>query len=444
MSGLIWDIQEEHFGEAEFLLEFWAAGLDAPTVTLARLRDGPEERLQAHLDGLRVGGHRVIENLLLPVLDEDLDDDEYRTATAALAILQSATIEICEQVLSAATGSTSTGRRGITRALALSQREGLLPWLARDLDQLHGASLVTRLHAFAHHRVDVANWLVRWLSDDDLEVRRAAARLARHATEPELLRHLYAAMHADDDELRWAAIESGLIRGLPNAWAFVCEEALGPRRATARGSAWPWLAMLGDEGVHRRLLFELEREPSPELVRAAGLSGRAAAVDAVLDLLDHTDLARLAGEVVCVITGAPIDEQLWLDHGRPFGLEADDALPELADDDLEQDLVPRADDSLPLPDAHALRSWWTSRRAELHPGLRHFDGRPLDRAVLLERLLDQPNRRRHPLALELAARTAGAAQISTSTWTFIQSAQMSTVFARLGPLELQRGHALVI
>src|SRR5690554_6744083 len=100
MIGLIWDIQEEHLDEAEFLLEMWTHCVDSPRFTLATLAAGPEERLLARVVGLLVGGERVVEGLLLPVLAEP-DDDEFRTAAATLAILQGAGLDACAQVLNA-------------------------------------------------------------------------------------------------------------------------------------------------------------------------------------------------------------------------------------------------------------------------------------------------------------------------------------------------------
>jgi hypothetical protein len=49
------DIVEEHLDEAAFYLERWDRALTSPHHTLAQLRDGPEEAMLAHVDGLAVG-----------------------------------------------------------------------------------------------------------------------------------------------------------------------------------------------------------------------------------------------------------------------------------------------------------------------------------------------------------------------------------------------------
>lgn len=435
MIGLIWDIQAEHLDEAEFLLETWTKGVDSPTLGFAKLREGPERRLLARVDGLLVGGPIVVDRLLLPVLAEP-DDDEFRTAAATLTILRGASLDACGRVLTALDEAEDEGRRGLVRGLGLARRNGLVAWLERDLERLTGSVLAARLAVFAEHRVDAGAWSSAWLGNDDLEVRRAAAVLARHTGAPERLRHLVPSMRAEDGVLRRAAIESGLIRGLPGAWEAMCGEAFERRDQAALA----WVGMLGDEAAHHRLLVELAATPTPELVWAVGLTGRIAAVDLVIELLDHPELARLAGEVVCTIGGLSMTEdRFWLDRGAPVGGDEDDALPDLDDDDLEADLVPSGDDSLRLPNSDEIRAWWAQRRGGLQPNLRHSKGRPLDLAQLARSLSELPNRRRHPLALELAARTLGRVQISTRALTAVQLDQINAGFAALDPIDLQRG-----
>src|SRR5690606_11891173 len=222
MVGVIWDIQAAHLDEAEFLLEMWTHCVDSPKFTLATLAEGPEERLFAHVEGLIVGREPVVERLLLPVLD-DADDDEFRTAAATLASLQGGGIEACAKVLDAFSRVEQEGQRGLVRGLIHAQRSGLIQWLAGDIDRQVGPALVGRLLVLAGHRVDAGARLVGWLRADDLELRRAAARLARHTASDEALTQLIPAMSDRDDALRWAAIESGLIRGLSGTWERTCQ-----------------------------------------------------------------------------------------------------------------------------------------------------------------------------------------------------------------------------
>lgn len=443
MVGVIWDIQAEHLDEAEFLLEMWTNCVDSPNYTLATLHDGPEQRLFAHVEGLVVGREPVIERLLVPVVEDP--DDEFRTAAATLAILQGGGVDACAKVLHAFESAEPEGHRGVVRGLIHARRSGLIQWLAGDLDRQIGPALIGRLLVLAGHRVDAGARLVGWLRADDLELRRAAAVLARHTASTEALGQLVLAMSDADDALRWAAIESGLIRGLPNAWERVCKEAFAKLlRPAHRRAALAWVAMLGDQATHRRLLADLAVAPTPELIWAVGQSGRPAAVDSVIELLDHPELARLAAEVVCHIAGlSTADERYWLDRGARVGDDELDGLPELDDDELDVELAPTGDDALRLPNPAEIRSWWAQRRAGLDPDVRHLCGRRLDAEQLARGLRELATRARHSLALELAARTRGRAQIVSDAMAAVQYQQMEAALTGLDSVDLQRGLPLV-
>ncbi|KIG17555.1 hypothetical protein DB30_03256 [Enhygromyxa salina] len=442
MSDVIWDIMKEHLDEAEFLVETWSNCVDSPKFSYAKLRAGPEERLLAHLEGLRIGGPSVVQRLLLPALSE-LDDDEFRSAAVCLAILHGAGVEACEQLLASFDQAEAVGHRGLVRGFSLSQRDGLVPWLGRDLDRLGPQVLASRLRIFAAHRVNAGQQLIAWLGAEDLNLQRAAAQLARHTGAPSALRLLHPMMQHEDDALRWAAIESGLIRGQMPAWLAV------PREAFSRGrwqrEALGWLAMLGDASVHQRLLAALRDTPTPALVWAAGLSGRPAAVDLALELLEEPRLARLAGEVVCAVAGLRDDEpDHWLDRGVRVGEAPEDGLPPLDRDDLDQAVIQSGDDKLRLPNPDALRFWWAQRRGQFDPQLRYSNGAALDLPALARSLAVVPTRRRHPLALELAARSTGRAQIATWALMGAQHRQIQDVFARLAFADFQRGLGLSV
>lgn len=449
MAELIWDIQEQHLDEAEFLLEMLCSCVDSPRYTLASLRAGPERRLLAHLDGLRVGAERVVEELLLPVFAdaEDADEDEFRTGAAALAVLEGAGLEACEAILVAHdrawAGGDLRARRGLLRALSLSRRAGLYRWLARDLDALEAGPLAGRLRALAAHRVNAGVRVQGWLEAEDLELRRAAALLARHTAAPEALRSLHRWMDHEDRQLRWLAVESGLIRGQWAAWSRAVELAFAADSdgdADLSGRALAWVAMLGDAAIHERLFAELAAAPSPARLWAAGLSGRPTAIAAAVELLDHAELARLAGELLCAVAGLPADDdQFWLDRGRRVGVNSAEALPRFEADELDADLVPAGADHLRLPDPEAVRFWWAQRRDRFDPSLRYTAGRPLELASVARSLAELPTRRRHPLALELAGRSSGRAQLETRALAQTQLAQGQELFSRLAHLDFQTG-----
>ncbi|MCA9682069.1 MAG: HEAT repeat domain-containing protein [Myxococcales bacterium] len=446
MAAVLWDVQEEHLGEAEFTFEVWENSLDAAMYTLGEVATGPEERLRAHVHGLIAGGEPVLERLLLPALTQPRSD-RFRTAAATLAVLIGPREQAREAALAAIEQADDDGRWGLVRAFEIANRKGVGRMLARDLGEVGGPALAARLQALAPRRYDGKRKLADWLGDGDPAVLRAAATLARHSSASSGLRALLPLMKHEDPQLRHAAIESALIRGLPGSWQIACALALAePPDPADERPALTWVAIQGDATVHGQILASLRRDPSANRLWAAGLTGRLEAVDLACELLDHPQLARLAGEVVATITGLALpgsgDRRCWLDDGAKglFGTDADEALPTLSKDDLDADLIPKDELALPLPDAAAVRRWWAERRGSLTPQLRHLAGEPLDGQRLVWGLRHLPTRRRRVLALELAMRSAGAHVLDTRSSARSQLTALAELEAAdLDNIDCQRG-----
>lgn len=435
MAALLWDVQWRHLAEAEFNLDIWETSLSSPIYTLAEVRAGPEERLMAHTTGLVIGGQPVLERLVRPVLDRELDGDRFRTAAAALALLDGGGRESPNLVFSYFPKARAEGWWGLIRATHLSRRTDLAERILAEIEALEGMALAGRLEALAGLDVDVGKHLRTWLRHEHPAIRRVSARLARHSSSSKVLRRLLALMQGGDPWLREAAIESALIRGLPGSWQVACEAAFDRSTPPSlRRAALGWAAMQGDAHVHGRILAELQARPSATLLRTASITGRPHAIAIAIELLDHPVLARLAGEVVSSIGGlSPRDHRFWLDEGAvgAYGADADEALPPLAHDQLDADLVPPEELRLRLPDPHRIRDWWYRMGHAFAPALRYLGGQPLALSTIHAGLHDAPMRRRHPLAIELAIRSAGTAILDTRAPARIQLTQMAAIFARL-------------
>ncbi len=443
MPALLWDVQHEHLSEAEYCFETWDTALSSPLYTLADVRAGPEERLMAHTMGLVVGGQPVLDRLVRPVLDEDLNDDRYRTAAAALALLDGAGRDGPDIVLSYLPRARAEGWWGLVRALQVSRRTDLVERMTAQLPELDGPELGGRLEALAGLDVDVGKRLRLWLKHDHPAIRRVGARLARRSSSSKVLRRLLPLMHEGDPWLRATAIESALIRGLPGSWEIACavafdRQAPPPLRSPALG----WVAMQGDASVHARVIAELSRRPDPELMWAAGVTGRPDAAAVAIELLDDPRLGRLAGEVVSVVLGLSTrDDRYWLDDGAhgAYGEDPDEALPPLADEDLAANLIPPEERRLRLPNAVAIRDWWTDAELEFSPALRYFGGRPCALSTVEHGLREASMRHRHALALELGIRSAGLALLDTRAPTRVQTNQHVAIFATLHSLAQSHG-----
>jgi len=92
-NDILWEVVEEHLDEAEFLAEQWTAARRSPDYSLQELRDGPETRLLAHIDGLVLNGSVALERVTWPAIQ---GDNPTMIAAAALAILESGDFRVLD------------------------------------------------------------------------------------------------------------------------------------------------------------------------------------------------------------------------------------------------------------------------------------------------------------------------------------------------------------
>lgn len=435
-GNLLWEVEQEHLDEAEFLVEVCEAAVVAPHYGLEELNAGPESRLLAHIDALVIGGPAVGERVLAPTIEREGVAYE-KVVAAAMALLAESDQVVCARVLAVLDSADAheEGRRGVVRALQLSERVGIDDWLVRGLAGAPAAGVAARLEALAGRQVVPGRWLLGYLASDDLPIARAAAKLARFAAVDESFVDLDRLARAEDSALRRIALESALIRGVPGVWESALYWAFHSGESPFRREALTWVSMLGDAEVHERIVaFVDDPEHRADALWALGFGGRISAVDRVMSLLADEEYGRLAGEVVCAIAGLPTDEdRFWRDDPG-----AREGLPPLDTDNRTADLVPPIEDSLPLPNPEPIIAWWQARREQLDPALRMIGGGALGRDELIAALWHAPMRRRHALALELAMRSSANVLINTRGLCRVQYEQLRSLSA-LGPVDCQAG-----
>jgi uncharacterized protein (TIGR02270 family) len=271
--------------------------------------------------------------------------------------------------------------------------------------------------------------LLEPLQSDDPELIAAAASAARRAdarTHLPVIEHL---LGHPAGAVREAALVPALAWGSQRAWDACRSWALDP--AAPCPLALNLYAALGGRGEHERIARLLQSAPHrAAALFALGLSGSVAQLPALLPWLRGDDplLGKLAAQSLSMITGIDLGDEALARAGEPEPADEDDdaasTLPELADDDLEADLVPAPETALPELDADAVE-----RRAQevvdrLAAEQRHLAGAPFGPAALLDALEHGPQRRRHALALALGIRGGGQLWLDTRAFTARQHADI--------------------
>ncbi len=388
LSGIV----EQHAEEAAFLWILRDRAVDAPHYAprhLARL----EERLDAHLDGLRVAGEVGLE-IAMAQLDRFREAGEM-FAMAVLA-LASDSDEAWMAAVEVAAAVPET-RRGLFGALGWLPAPSLGARVRSWLDSQEAFERLIGTVACSLHRVDPNARLERLLVDGSPEVRARAIRLAGELGRTDQADRVAVALDDPDEATAfWAAWSLSLLGGDSRATPVL--EAAAERvgrgspaldaltRTTGPAGVASWIRGLGGDDRQRRLVVE-----------ALGLLGDPATVPWLLGRMADPELARAAGESFSLITGVDLayDD---LEGEPPEGFEAG---PSEAAEDESVALDP--DEHLPWPDPDLVQAWWEDNAYRFAAHTRHLLGRPVDQDAAEEAFARGFQRQRRAGAYELAA-----------------------------------------
>ncbi|QRK06339.1 TIGR02270 family protein [Archangium violaceum] len=386
-----------HFEESSFLWSLRRGAIHAPHYTFVEL-ERLDERIEAHLDGLRVAGEaaRAIVDEALPVAGMG------EIFTSAVSALDTGPRARFPPVLELARES-EPGLEALLAALSW------LPWprVAGVIEQLskeeEPALLRVALSGYAAHRQDAGAALSRALASTDVQLRARALQVVGEQGRRELLPLASQSLASADEGCRFSAARTCVLLGeraaLPVLRSLAeqggphamdsCELAV--RRMTHR-DARAWLMGFTERPEHRRLAF----------LGSAAL-GDPFLIPWLLHVMRVPEFARVAGESFRFITGADLSEPRF-EGKAPEGIEAEDD----------------PDEEPPWPAPEAVESWWAERKRDFHPEARHLLGRPMTPEALRGALQFGRQRERKAAALELALRHPGQPLLDVGASAFRQ------------------------
>ncbi|GJG86592.1 hypothetical protein tb265_17730 [Gemmatimonadetes bacterium T265] len=395
----------QHADDAAFLWSVRDGRLRAPHVALSDLRRH-DERIEAHLDGLRIAGDAG-----WAVCREALAEQEPgEVFAAAVLAFESARVDRIRDALTEARAGPPLARAAVSALGWLPTRPacGLAERLTTAADPVLQR---IGLAALAVHRVDPGVALGRALTADDpallARALRAAGELGRADTLPLVRAHCVAENPAVRVEAAWSA---ALLARDPAAVALLLRvvevpaPSNGANRDVRRRDRMLHLAVRRLDPApalhwvqHLAAHVDLQRDA----IAAAGALGDPALVPWLLDLMRAAPLARVAGAAFTDITGADIGrEQL---RGSP----PPDFHAGPTEDPDDENVTLDPDEHLPWPNPAAVEHWWTHHRASLPAGTRHLLGRPITDDWLAHVLRHAHQPQRAATALELALRHPG-------------------------------------
>jgi uncharacterized protein (TIGR02270 family) len=394
-APVIPEIVSRHAEEAAFLWLLRDRAVRGPHFTLAQLTE-LDNRVEAHLDGLRVAG-------------------DFGWELCAKGLEQGGPANVfAASVLAFATGLDERSRlvveKGPTappRIRAVASALGWLPYecIKGIIAELISAGSVplryTGLAAAAAHRrhPDVA--LSRLLSGDpwlDARIYRAIGEFGATDSRQTVQKGLAAA----EEVCRfWAAWSGALVYNDPAAQAALqtFAESGGLFAERAAQLACRRLDIAQANRWRMRLAERPNKRPA---VRVAGAVGDPDALPWLIEQMRVPHLARIAGEAFALMTGVHITDDR-LEGAKPEGFETGPN-----DNPEDENVAMDPDDKLAWPDASLVAKWCQAHQSAFVKGNRYLLGKSLGSDAIQHALRHGRQRQRAAAALELALTQNGA------------------------------------
>jgi uncharacterized protein (TIGR02270 family) len=383
-------IISQHVDETSFLWQLRENATGQPNYNLKDL-ENLEERINAHLDGIRVAGDAAWAFCVSGLQHKESGE----VFTATYTAIDNSKQDWLDETL-AVVGTAPECARGLVSALGWLPKEKLqgyvIQWLKSDVPLLRQIGL----SACAIQRVDCGGYIKLGIHDSDHGVSARALRSVGELRRRDLLPEVKAHLSSEDPIRRfwaaWSATLLGDADGLMTLQAFFDSESeiqqhaimLG-LRAMDKSSAVNWVrAHTNRSGFERAI------------IKATGMVGDPVTIPWLISLMQKPEYSRLAGESLTMITGLDLAYE-DLDGDRPEGFESGPT-----ENPEDEDVAMDPDEELPWPDYQRVSLWWSQNESRFVAGERYLCGQPITQEHCLHVLKNGYQSQRRAAAMELA------------------------------------------
>lgn len=389
------EICEEHAVDASFLWLLRDQAVRSPNYSVHDLAE-LDERLEAHLDGLRIAGETGWQ-----VADKNLSWTEAgEVFTGAVVAFSIGKKQYIDKVLEIGAGSEKIAR-GVISGIAWLQDKDIAPFIRSFIQSNEPLMQRIGIGVCGVLRKDMGEVLNQFLKNNNPIVCSRALKAAGELGRVDVLDNCMSHLESDDPDVRfWAAWSAALLgdleatdnlknialQGGPFAES-ACDMA--GRNMNLR-DAQDWLQELGKNQENHRLAIIF-----------ANAIGTPVLISWLINMMTIPDLARKAGEVFTNITGADLVD-LELAGDVPEDFEAGPS-EDPADEFVKMD----ADEDLPWPDINKVAQWWSAHKNSYDSHKRYLLGHPITKESLQEVLKYGKQTQRHAAALETALLSPG-------------------------------------
>ncbi|WNZ81086.1 TIGR02270 family protein [Pseudomonas sp. P105] len=383
-------VLDQHAEEASFLAVLRDYALRAPHYDIDHL-DKLDNRLDAHLDGLRIAAPGGLETLLTQLGPHAIGE----MFVCVVLAFEAANAKVLSR-LSEHLRSTLETERGYLMALGWLDWERVSPWIERMLASPEPLFRRLGLAACGMHRHDPGPALLAVLSDADPSVLARAARTAGELRRRDLLPTIRTHRQHEDAATRfwtnWATVQMGDAQALEPLRQFAGQPGQFQYRALCVLLAWQerepsiaWIRQLVQDPRDRRIG-----------IQALGLLGDPVCVPWLIQQMSDLPYARVAGEAFSLITGA----DLALLDLELRDLPDFDAGPN--DDPQDTNVAMDPDENLPWPDPQLITAWWQAHGGNFQAGVGYVLGQMQSEASFRQALAHGQQRQRIAAACGVA------------------------------------------
>jgi uncharacterized protein (TIGR02270 family) len=402
ITKTIESIVAEHLEEASFLWLQRAFAVHAPNYSPQQFAD-LDERLAAHIDGLRVAGEEGWK-VVMEGLDNEGPEDFFTASVLAIE----AQDERFEELIARAKGIPEVVP-GLISALGWVSWQFIEGRVKSLLDDASPLKQKLGIAAYAMHRQDPGAALIHCLSSPVDSVRIRALRAAGEIGRKDAMPQIKAALAEAKPESRFWAAWSMVLLGDRGA-ALETLAGFTLKAGTRQLQALQLALLAMDTKAGHALLMQVADLPDASRLRiiGSGFIGDLHDVSWIIEQMSQPPLARVAAEAFVNITGADFN----LDQLEAMPPEDFEEGPTEDPDDENVELP--EDIALPWPNLKRIQQWWTAHHSGFQAGPRYFLGKPVTREHCIHVLKEGYQRQRVTAALHLLLLQPGTMLFPTS------------------------------
>ncbi len=350
---------------------------------------GHDERIEAHLDGLRLAGSTGWEMCETALSDGNAGD----YFSASILAFKSGDEDRLSCLLDKG-GPDPVLSRGIISALGWLPYSQAKPYITRFISEHSPYLLRIGIAASAIHRIDPGKILKDAIQNDNHALKARSLKAAGELGRIDLLPILEENLSHGDESCRFFAAWSAALLGDMNALPVLQSLAASSAQYKEDAVKMAFRIMESQNALKWHAELAADPETTRQAVIGAGTIGDPALISWLIVQMKTPALSRVAGEAFTMISGADIESD-GLKGKMLDGFEVGPS------EDPEDDNVGMDDDEdLPWLDPELAKEWWQQRRDKFNSGVRYFLGKSISDTHLHNVLCSGSQRQRAHAAIE--------------------------------------------